>query len=602
MKNIIKINNNKYKLRTELVVINFMISIISIILVAFVFQRVYTGVIEKRIDELLETYFTQTQNQIEYYFSNIDVTSKNVFYNKEIQGIIKKDDENFQKHNLIRDHLFHYLQFDDSIRGIHIIDNDFKIYSTTRYVLSLQIRKFFRNLDEDKYNDGKLYFAGPFQSDITGTDELIAFRFIRVIRSTHYSNFFDEIGIGIFVLDLDKINSIIGISNLAEKSVVYITDKNKKMIISTKESIARKHMEKTGELLNTKENNININEQNYLVKTSKIKNLNWQITALINIEKTKKDINKIKYYLLMILLVMVIVVLCISFIFNLKLTAPIKKIIDACDRVATGDFKVKLNFSYKNEITKIGNSFNHMVEKIDNLTNKLLKSQKKIHQVQLEKKQLVLDGLQSQINAHFLYNTLHTIRGMAYSNAREEISALISNLVGHLRYITKIDEYVTLEEELNHLKKYVEIERIGYFNNFEVKFEIAEEIKKAKILKLTLQPIVENAIMHGIDENLGNSIIKITARRRNNKIVVKVLDNGQGISADELDKINIKLNSEDSTKDITEDSTNDNGKIGIFNIHRRIQLYYGKNYGIKVKSWPNKGTCVILTYRNIDKE
>nr|WP_286672431.1 sensor histidine kinase [Cohnella hashimotonis] len=290
---------------------------------------------------------------------------------------------------------------------------------------------------------------------------------------------------------------------------------------------------------------------------------------------------------------MIFIVILVVVSFNFRLTHPITKMADAFDSAASGDFDAKLRFGYKNEITVIQDHYNNMLDQIKKLTEHLLQSQQQLHETEMDKQLYQLNGLQSQINAHFLYNVLHSIRGMSLSNAKREVAAAIDNLVSYFRYITRTDEYVLLFKELEHLDTYIDIQKIRFGERLQFKISMDPALKSQYIVKLILQPLVENSLFHGLEGKSGRWMIKIHANRTDadDEILIKVMDNGLGMNEEKLASLNATLAGESTS---TSESGNLGQGIGLVNIHKRIQIYYGETYGLTIKSWQDRGTVVTI--------
>jgi sensor histidine kinase YesM len=300
------------------------------------------------------------------------------------------------------------------------------------------------------------------------------------------------------------------------------------------------------------------------------------------------------------MIVMVLIVLLVVVSFNFRLTHPITKMADAFDSAAKGDFDAKLKFGYKNEITVIQDHYNNMLDEIKKLTGNLLQSQQQLHETEMDKQMFQLNALQSQINAHFLYNVLHSIRGMSLSNAKKEVAIAIDNLVSYFRYITRTDEYVLLYKELEHLERYIAIQKIRFGDRLQFKVFTDPTLRGQSIVKLILQPLVENALFHGLEGKNGRWLIRIKAVVQDDqRLIIKVLDNGMGMSDEKVASLHEELRGNGSSSS-SEESLGQG--IGLVNIHKRIQIYYGEPYGLTIKSWHNRGTLVTIKVPLRDKE
>lgn len=212
-------------------------------------------------------------------------------------------------------------------------------------------------------------------------------------------------------------------------------------------------------------------------------------------------------------------------------------------------------------------------------------------------KRAELTALQSQINPHFLYNTLESIRGQALIDDNPEIARMVEALAAFFRYsISKKGKLVTLREELANIENYMMIQRYRFNNRFSMEIIVDEEDHEAydyRIPKLIIQPVVENAIFHGLEEMLEGGEVTIEIIVTEDTLIITVSDNGKGMDSKALIELNERIKSED--KSPQEDSRKHDTGIALPNIHKRIQLLFGEQYGVNVYSTLNQGTDVELT-------
>ncbi len=217
----------------------------------------------------------------------------------------------------------------------------------------------------------------------------------------------------------------------------------------------------------------------------------------------------------------------------------------------------------------------------------------------LMKKQAELDALQSQINPHFLYNTLESIRGQAMVYGNWEIERMTEALANLFRYsISNEGNTVPFSSELKNIENYLLIQQCRFNNKFEKIEKIDGDTLDCLIPKLLIQPIVENAIHHGLEQKFGKGILTIKAYRTNTRLIIQVLDDGLGIEAKKLARINDILRRGADTQERQESGM----RIGIVNVNERIHLAYGKEYGLRIYSTENVGTNVEITLPVIKKE
>jgi two-component system sensor histidine kinase YesM len=218
---------------------------------------------------------------------------------------------------------------------------------------------------------------------------------------------------------------------------------------------------------------------------------------------------------------------------------------------------------------------------------------KKVYDIRLKQKEAELNSLQNQINPHFLYNTLESIRGAALYNGIHEIAAMSKALSLLFRYSISDKPLVTIREELGHLENYMSIQNFRYENRFELVYNIPPEFYSYQILKLTLQPLIENSIKHGLEMKLGKGIIKIEILSLDKNIKIQVSDNGIGMHSKKIEELNKHLSSNELRKEGSENSDSFSAGIGVRNVNSRIKLYFGEQYGLNFKE-AYTGTIVEL--------
>jgi sensor histidine kinase YesM len=214
------------------------------------------------------------------------------------------------------------------------------------------------------------------------------------------------------------------------------------------------------------------------------------------------------------------------------------------------------------------------------------------YEAKLKEKDSQFKALQSQINPHFLYNTLESINCLAVTKNESEIAEMIQGLARMFRY-TKIDSmHTTLENELQHVRDYIYLQALRYEDKFSIQYDIPDALLKEKVLKIMLQPLVENAIYHGMEKIQWKGVIKVWACKNSEVLQIGVSDNGTGIEPGKFEEINSMLSSPLSELLVFDDKR---GSIGIFNIHLRIKLYFGPDYGISIASAVNEGTRITIS-------
>ena len=253
-----------------------------------------------------------------------------------------------------------------------------------------------------------------------------------------------------------------------------------------------------------------------------------------------------------------------------------------------------LESPYFNRTDEIGTLYNQYYNMLEE-NERYIKSE-------YENKLILMDtqmkALESQINAHFLYNTLEAINSLAEIEGEKEISTMALALGDMFRYSIKTKgAVVTLEKELCHVENFVAIQQIRFDNAFIFNMDVPQELLSSHILKLTLQPLVENALYHGLLNCSMGSTITLSARKAGEKLYFSVTDDGVGISGEAMEQLRKSLMKKSS---FAEPNGDGNGSIGLKNINSRIQLYYGEQYGVNIVSETGKETTVTICVPEIE--
>jgi two-component system sensor histidine kinase YesM len=305
----------------------------------------------------------------------------------------------------------------------------------------------------------------------------------------------------------------------------------------------------------------------------------WRIVALDPLSSIQSNSIKYRNLTIGIGLVALIIALMISTFVSKRITKPLRTLQQKMKKVQSGDFNIQLDVQSTDEVGQLTQSFNRMTEEIHTLVNDVYKSE-------IMRKEAQLKALHSQINPHFLYNTLDSINAIAVIEEIPLLARMAKMLSDMFRYsISSGEQIVPLQEELQQVIRYIEIQQIRYDDKFSLLVSIPDHLLSYPIPKLTLQPIVENAIYHGLEMIPGEGRIEITGYETASYTILEVRDNGQGIPEPILANIQNNLQRQANYVD----------HIGLANVQERMELHFGPDYGISLQSTQGGGTTV--TYR-----
>lgn len=334
-----------------------------------------------------------------------------------------------------------------------------------------------------------------------------------------------------------------------------------------------------------------------LVTYSELKGSMWRICAITSIRSLTQNVRQLQIFVIALALVSMILGTEAVLLLTNRLMKPLEQIAGIMEDTVDQDFQVEFKYPYNDEIGFLGKSYLSMVREIAELVSDLnahieaLQEEKEnVKRVQMQKRKAELLALQAQINPHFLYNTLNAITWQAVEQGAEEISEISSALGRYFRIsLSKGREIITVEEELSHARSYLEIQKIRYKNKLDYQFLIEEGVERFYTIKLILQPLVENALYHGIKPKETGGEIMVCAELISVKeklyIRFRVIDGGCGILQEERELLNNRLRA---------GVIDSNSGYGIYNVNERIRLYYGKEYGLFLDENQPQGTVATI--------
>ncbi|QUH28669.1 sensor histidine kinase [Vallitalea guaymasensis] len=322
---------------------------------------------------------------------------------------------------------------------------------------------------------------------------------------------------------------------------------------------------------------LSVDNEQYIITNVKSHYGNWTYLSVLPLTSYSNDVNRIYEYVKNILIAYMIISLILSYLLTMKTYEPVSTVMRIIDNPQMWDREKHRN---KNEVKYISDNIFKII-----ISNTELEEELRNKITLLDKAQN--KALQSQMNPHFLFNTLEAINWTAIEllDGYNEASDMISNLSEVLRYSLDGEQFSSVKDEVKYCKIYINIMKKRYKNKLEVKWNIQEEVYDNRIMKLTLQPIIENAIYHGIKPKRDKGLIEISCNSMNDKLEITIKDDGVGMTKEEEIELNTKINDKYLLR---------NQGIGMYNVNQRIKLLYGDEYGIKVISLKGIGTSIII--------
>jgi two-component system sensor histidine kinase YesM len=459
----------------------------------------------------------------------------------------------------------------------------------------------FYNMDKDYgYTQEVLTESFYTRCYVDNTRSAVYFGYIYPILSLEAEEFLPKRA-GVLVSICQNSNITKYLNNLQyDESILIITD-GQTMIGSNKKEIAKNFLANNMlSALNTNNNNeiIEISNEKYMVNVSEFTRIGWKSISLVPRKALVKAASKSAVINSVVLFISLIIILFFGIEIINSINGQVKYILNKMVKIGEEDSKYRIKVCFNNEIGLIASNMNIMLDKIENMTKKIFQSQRNLHEMEIINMNTELAFFHSQINPHFLYNSLECIRSMAEYYDVPDIATISNAMAKIFRYSIKGEKTVTIGIEIDCIKEYMNVMNLRYMNKYRLKIHVPEKIKKCYMEKMILQPIVENCIKHGLEgkKNIGYLLVKAKSVD-NDSIIIDIVDNGRGMSAGQVKNLNALLKGVENKERSSEEK-----KIGLYNINKRIKLNYGEKYGLSVFSKENYYTKIsILIPKNTTK-
>lgn len=400
----------------------------------------------------------------------------------------------------------------------------------------------------------------------TGEQEYYCYCKNVVITSPGSSQYGKSVGKLYMIVRTAPISTLISKLEVSGNGFVALASDEGEVYISNKANVGEK---------------INLADDGYQVTALSPSGCKLVITDYMesNSVRSVRLVSRLTIVMLMMLLVLIIGA---YYLFMRKFIKPVSKITAQMD----GNISLhkRIDIVTNSELDIIVGGVNSMLDRLERLTKRIVSNQQKLYEMELLNQKTSLIALQNQTNPHFLYNTLECIRSIAVAYGCKEISVISVSLSKIFRYSVRGKDIVTFREELDAVREYIKIIEIRFPDRIDVEYDIDETLLDRPCYKMIIQPIVENAVSHGV-EKLSQKGRIVIAVRRDGDVFVRVSDNGAGMSREKLAEVTASLSAADD---------GDNSHIGLRNVNRRIELHYGKPYGVSVESSEGVGTDVTI--------
>lgn len=576
---------NNFKIRNKLLFAFMLLIFVPITFVSVLSNLKTSEIIEKQIIESTTQAFEQVNTFISYRLDAVKEVSSILYLNKDIQRIMGKGYDNYPILEQIDDH-------SKLVEIINSVQNSKDVFSIRMYIDngSIYSNEGFTFINEDTVKDTEWYknvLAGKgavywrptydYNASSKGNQKIISC--VRTINSDGFSGR----SLGAISVDVseESIYAIIKQVSSSWYGELFLIDSEGNIISSLDRAsvgtnISDQKVFAEISNLDTGYKKINYENKSSILYSRQLELTGWQLVAIIPLKEILLPSKQVLNYLLAIIIFVTLIAVTVAFYISNGITKRINQLIKNMKKIEKENWDVNISIDSNDEIGVLQKHFNYMVSHIKRLIREK-------YQGEIDKKNAELKALQAQINPHFLYNTLDMVNWLSYKYNAQDISSIIENLAKFFKIsLSNGRDIIPIRDEITHVRIYLDIQNKRFGDSITAVFDVSKEIEELSTVKLILQPIVENAILHGIQEKEDKTgVISITGRVENNKVILVVKDDGIGIE-------------EASLKGLLHN--NKSKGYGVKNVNERIRLYFGEDNGLFYESIPGKGTKVTLVF------
>ena len=570
-------------LRTRMLLSNIVVALIPFLMFSIVSGSIFLDHAQKTAEEHSVQLIHQVSNSMDVYVETIEKMVNYIqlelqdtpFFTMESEGASGWDSETAY----IRSVLENVANSHREVAGIFIATKEDLYVSTGMSRISrdpFQNERWYREASENP-EEIQLISVVTGRNIVTNRSYSIddVFSLAKAVQDPETGEV-----LGVILLDIrhDIIQSSINGVTIGEKGFVFVMDQEDNIVYTPVNGIVYRVNPKWVKAMEPM--SVQIQGGSYQIRSELSPYTGWRTVGVFSMDEVMSSVNTIVYILFTCVIISLVLVVIVSFKFSRTLTNPIFKLKRLMKQAESGDLTVRFTFQHNDEIGELGQSFNHMIARIDQLIQMVYVEQE-------NKRTAEMKSLQEQIKPHFLYNTLDTISWMARDYDAEDIVRLVDALTNMFRIgLSHGKDIITVKEEITHVSNYLYIQKIRYKDKLNYVIHVDESLYAIEVPKLILQPLVENAIYHGVKAKRGGTIT-ITGVPEGENLVFTVQDNGAGMPQEKVEELNRRM-SERSVLD-------EKKSFGLFYIRERIQLCYGKGYGVHVESTLGEGTRVTIT-------
>jgi two-component system sensor histidine kinase YesM len=552
------------------------ISITAIILISVITSvfLIY-GINTNTTNELVNDQANEINKQIVLNYENY--TEKVTDMKNQLQKNVASYDTAYDKAEL--NTMFVNLEeLEGSISAITLFDDSGDVVVGTQEVIAdrtvVAIKSWFTNA---MYDDHIIHFSSPHKQDIfaVAMEEVIS-------TSTVFKYTEGDIqkeGILLIDMDFSELDALSKVTNLGQTGHIIIVDDQDQIVYTSDKS---QYSYESDSYYLIKElifgsANETIDGNSMVANINTISGTRWRIATFQNVNAIDEAMSRALYIGVLLVIITMAITIVVAYFVARDISNPLKKLDDAIIEFQDGNYDVKVEVEGQKEVRIVTKGYNEMIDKIQELMDEVVETQE-------GKRDAELTVLQNQINPHFLYNTLDCMIWLAEENRNDDLVETVNALSTYFRVsLSKGKELIPISEELRHIESYMLIQRVRYNGAFVFNVQCDKAAEEVKIMKLILQPLVENAIYHGIDKDDEDSFIDIIVSDREEHVVLSVKNSGYGITDEKIAEIYKAV-----------EEGNEKGSVGMKNVYRRIKLFYGDDAKFIIESELDESTTMSI--------
>lgn len=556
-------------LLVRMVISIFLVFLILLAVVGTFYYQSSSSAIEAAIEGNSQTTISQTSHFIQSYIKKLETTSTSLTQQTDVLAYAENPSQDQVKG--IRDLFLTILKADQDLKTVVLVTKSGQVISTDD---SVQMKTSSDMMAEDWYQKAIHQGAKPVLTPARKSDSQWVISVTQELVDTKGAN------LGVLRLDIsyETLEAYLNQLQLGQQGFAFIINENHEFVYHPKHTVysSSSEMEAMKPYIETGQG-YTLDHQSY-VSQEQIAGTDWTVIGVSSLEKLDQVRSQLMWTLLGASALSLLACLCLVWFSLKRWIAPLKDLRETMLEIASGTQNLRAKEAGAYELREVTRQFNAMLNQIDQLMADVRRQEEATRQYELQ-------ALSSQINPHFLYNTLDTIIWMAEFQDSQRVVQVTKSLATYFRLaLNQGRDLISLSDEINHVRQYLFIQKQRYGEKLE--YEIAEDPAFGNLVlpKLVLQPLVENALYHGIKEKEGQGHIKVSVQKQNTGLVIRIEDDGVGFQA-----------AGDSSQ-----SQLKRGGVGLQNVDQRLKLHFGEDYQMKIDSIPSKGTTVEIYINGIE--